>query len=206
MSWIDEFGILADELWASGLDVVSDVFGRAGFISRYAPNAVTTSLIAQNIELAMANYLDLVKALVERHAFNGIKDPIVLAEINKGGVVQYGDVRGLLVQLGGGSADPEVSLMGGVTTGMTMKEYLRESGVDTNQKIWLYGWEEEPRRTFNGHLQMDGLVFEHWDDNGLIISPQDRWLRRNYYAPGDHWGCACVVAPYFPNMGEPFMI
>jgi uncharacterized protein with gpF-like domain len=100
-----------------------------------------------------------------------------------------------------------VTLTGGITTGTHMSEWLADSGVNTNQKIWLYGWEEKPRRrTFNGHLQMDGLVFEEWDDDGLIIAPQDRWLRRNYYAPGDHWGCACVVAPYFPNFGEPFEI
>lgn len=163
-------------------------------------------MTAAAIEDAREAYLSLVKALVDKHAFPLTNDP-VYGEFRSGSAVQFGDVRGLLTKLGGGSADPEVALnYGGVTTGKLMQDYLNEADVNTNQKIWLYGWEEQPRRTFNGHLQMDGLVFEDWDDNGLIIAPQDRWLRRNYYQPGDHWGCACVVAPYFPNMGEEFEI
>jgi hypothetical protein len=153
----------------------------------------------------MESYRDLLRILITDRAYNPIKEP-VFGEFRVGDQVQYGDVRPLLVRLGGGSIDPEVTLQGGVTTGRYMRDYLAEGGISSDQKIWLYGWEEQPRRTFNGHLQMDGLVFEQWDDNGLIIAPQDRWLRRNYYAPGDHWGCACVVAPYFPNFGEPFMV
>ena len=93
-----------------------------------------------------------------------------------------------------------------VTTGTTMREWLRANGIDMDKKIWLYGYEDEPRRTFNGHLQMDGLVFEKWDDDGLVIAPQDAWLRRTHYAPGDHWGCACVVAPYIPNFGDDYVL
>lgn len=170
------------------------------------PQSMLLNLARAGVEEATESYLDLLKALIEKHAFSASKPPLVVGEFNVGNVVQYGDVRGLLVKLGGGSADPSVPLLGGITTGTTVQDYLSGTGVNTNQKIWLYGWEEQPRRTFNGHLQMDGLVFEAWDDNGLIISPQDRWLKRNYYAPGDHWGCACVVAPYFPNFGQPFEI
>jgi uncharacterized protein with gpF-like domain len=86
-----------------------------------------------------------------------------------------------------------------------MTEWLRANGIETDQKIWLYGY-DEPRRTFNGHLQMDGLVFSKWDDPGLAIAPQDAWLRRTHYAPSDHWGCSCIVAPYIPNMGPDFKL
>lgn len=206
MSWVNAFGLLVEDLWRSGGDLVDDLF-RLGWGIDLAPHAALMNLAQPAITEATESYLDLLRGLLNRHAFNpSPKAPVVLGEFNVGNTVQYGDVRGLLSKLGGGNTDPEVTLTGGVTTGMTMREYLAGSGVNTDQKIWLYGWEEEPRRTFNGHLQMDGLVFEHWDDDGLIIAPQDRWLRRNYYAPGDHWGCACVVAPYFPNFGEPFVI
>jgi uncharacterized protein with gpF-like domain len=86
-----------------------------------------------------------------------------------------------------------------------MREWLRSNGIDTDLKIWLYGL-NEVRRTFNGHLQMDGLVFDKWDDPALRIAPQDAWLRREFYAPGDHFGCACVVAPYIPNYDQPFQL
>ena len=205
-SWINAFGLLAEDLWRSGGDLVDDLF-RLRWGIDLAPREYLLNLAAPAIEEARESYLSLLRSLINKHAFEpDPRKPLVIGEFNVGNTVQYGDVRGLLARLGGGSTAPEVSLVGGVTTGMTMKEYLGDSGVNTNQKIWLYGWEEDPRRTFNGHLQMDGLVFEDWDDEGLIIAPQDRWLRRNYYAPGDHWGCACVVAPYFPNFGDPFMI
>jgi hypothetical protein len=85
-----------------------------------------------------------------------------------------------------------------------MQDWLTQNGVGTAQKIWLYG--DQSRRVFNGHLQMDGLVFEDWQDEALDISPQDGWLKRDKYAPGDHWGCGCIVAPYLPNWGDPFSV
>jgi hypothetical protein len=204
LAWIDEFGLLAEDLWVRGFDLIEEIFGiRMGMT--LAPRNVVLGIGQQAVAQARESYLDLLSALIEKHAYP-LKGEPVLGEFRTGNAVQYGDVRGLLVKLGGGSTSPEISLVGGITTGTTMQDYLAETGINTNEKIWLYGWEEQPRRTFNGHLQMDGLVFEDWDDNGLIISPQDRWLRRNYYAPGDHFGCACVVAPYFPNMDEPFAI
>jgi hypothetical protein len=205
LAWIDEFSAAAADLWVAGIDLATDAFGvRMGVA--LPPSSRLWRMVSDSIEESRSSYLDLIKALAQKHAYGGISEP-VFGEFLRGDTVQYGDVRGLLVRLGGGSASPEVTLTGGITTGTHMSEWLADSGVNTNQKIWLYGWEEKPRRrTFNGHLQMDGLVFEEWDDDGLIIAPQDRWLRRNYYAPGDHWGCACVVAPYFPNFGEPFEI
>jgi hypothetical protein len=203
-SWIDEFGLLADDLWLFGLDTVDDLF-RVRWGVPIPPTTRILGVARSAIEDARESYLDLLRFLISDRAYSLTKEP-VFGEFRVGDQVQYGDVRGLLVKLGGGSVDPEVSLQGGVTTGRYMKEYLAEAGIASDQKIWLYGFEEQPRRTFNGHLQMNGLVFEQWDDDGLIIAPQDIWLRRNYYAPGDHWGCACVVAPYFPNFGEPFLI
>lgn len=204
LGWLDQYIFLAEDLWEHGINVVNDLFG-SRMSMPLAPRQYVWNLARNAIDESRESYLDLLKALVQKHAYPLNGEP-VLGEFRTGSAVQYGDVRGLLVQLGGGSVDPTVELYGGVTTGTTMQNYLAETGINAEQKIWLYGWEEQPRRTFNGHLQMDGLVFEEWDDNGLIISPQDRWLRRNYYAPGDHWGCACVVSPYFPNMGEPFEI
>lgn len=115
-------------------------------------------------------------------------------------VVQYGDIRDVLNDLGGGGpADAPLST--GITGGVTFNDVLAANGVAVPDKIWLYG--ETGRRTFNGHLQMDGLVFRDWSDPALDISPQDRWLRVDKYRPGDHWGCACIVVPYVPNFGAP---
>lgn len=202
--WIDEFAMVADDLWMFGVTTVNELFNLYAY-PPLPPVSRVLGVARTAINDAMESYRDLLRFLISDRAFNMVKEPI-FGEFRVGDQVQYGDVRPLLVKLGGGSIDAEVTLQGGITTGSYMRDYLSEAGIASDQKIWLYGWEEQPRRTFNGHLQMDGLVFEEWDDDGLIIAPQDHWLRRNYYAPGDHWGCACVVAPYFPNFGEPFMV
>lgn len=115
--------------------------------------------------------------------------------------VQFGDVRTVLNALGGGMGGA-VPLSTGITGGSVFFDVLQANGIATNQKLWLYG--ETIRRSFNGHLQIDGLVFTDWNDKALEVSPQDTWLRTNRYRPGDHWGCACVVVPYIPNFDAPF--
>ena len=194
---IDEFLDLASATWVEGIGIVNQLVGDL-------PNPLYWNVVQDGINASKNHYYDLLKAVIGKNGF-GIREPIY-GEFMKGAVVQYGDVRPLLVTLGGGSPEVTVPLYGGITTGQTMSEWLGSNGIDTDKKIWLYGWEDEPRRTFNGHLQMDGLVFEEWEDDGLKIAPQDAWLRRTHYAPGDHWGCSCVVAPYVPNFGEAYTL
>lgn len=193
--YIEEFIDQAAVTWIEGLSIVTGVFGDL-------PIPLYESIINEAIVESASYYRELLKGLINKKAF-GMKEPIY-GEFLKGALVQYGDVRPLLVRLGGGSTEPTIPLVGGFTSGRTMTDWLRSNGIDTDKKIWLYGYEDEPRRTFNGHLQVDGLVFEDWEDEALEIAPQDAWLRRSRYAPGDHWGCACVVAPYVPNFGDDY--
>lgn len=194
-----EFISLAYASWRTGLQLVDELAGDLIKLPFF------DDLITAAVRRSSGTYLDILNTLIGKKAFSTLKEPI-FGEFMKGNLVQYGDIRPLLVQLGGGSPDSLAPMMGGITTGRTMKDWLSQNGIDTNEKIWLYGYEDEPRRTFNGHLQMDGLVFESWEDEGLRIAPQDAWLRRTHYQPGDHWGCACVVAPFIPNFGEEYQI
>jgi len=193
--YLAEFVDLATGSWDEGLSLVTAFYGDM-------PVPMFQSVVEKGIKNATSYYDELLRAVIEKNVY-ARKEPI-FGEFMVGNAVQYGDVRPLLSRLGGGSAEPQVQLAGGITSGNTMREWLRSNGIDTNQKIWLYGYDDEPRRTFNGHLQMDGLVFDSWEDDGLLISPQDAWLRRTHYAPGDHFGCACVVAPYIPNFGDEY--
>jgi hypothetical protein len=195
--WVDEFIDLGVTRWGEARALIHGVLGEL-------PTPLFQSTIAGAIADAARTYDELLTAVIGK-GIRSDRTPIY-GEFRKGAVVQYGDVRPILVNLGGGSTDSTVPLMGGVATGNTMKQWLSNNGIETNRKIWLYGYEDEPRRTFNGHLQMDGLVFKRWDDEGLQIAPQDAWLRRSHYQPGDHRGCACVVAPYIPNFGEPYQL
>lgn len=196
-SYLPEFLAYAGSQWDDALGVVTGMFGPLR-------TPLYESIVSRGITDAANYYQQLLKSIVGKNLYN-LKEPI-FGEFMKGNIVQYGDVRPLLVRMGGGSDEANIPLFGGVATGTTMREHLRANGIDSEKKIWLYGYEDEPRRTFNGHLQMDGLVFDDWNEEGLEIAPQDAWLRRSHYQPGDHWGCACVVAPYFPNFGDAYVL
>jgi len=201
-----EYLALATSLW-DNLDNLSEGFGLDTLPwEMYAP------LIVQAIETSRNSYIDILKALIYKQAEEGtvygeyflVPDYIPGTGLRPPAayLVQFGDIRDSLSALGGGSADPTTQLTTGITGGSVYGQVLQDNGLATNDKLWLYG--ETVRRTFNGHLQMDGLVFSDWEDPALDIAPQDRWLRTLKYRPGDHWGCACVVVPYIPNFGEPF--
>lgn len=195
----EEYFSLAFSQWRGGLALINELAGDLITIPMY------DDLISKAIVRSSGTYMDILNTLIGDKAFKTLREPI-FGEFYKGSLVQYGDVRPLLVELGGGSVDPFAPMAGGITSGKLMTDWLGENGIQTNQKIWLYGFEDQPRRVFNGHLQMDGLVFESWEDDGLLVAPQDTWLRRTHYQVGDHWGCACVVAPYVPNFGEEYQI
>lgn len=202
--YLNEFEETAYLTWAEMRGLVGAMFGDL-------PTPLLEATVTEAVTQATKTYGQLLESLIGRKAF-GIREPIygefTRATDSKSTValVQPGDVRPLLATLGGGSTDVTIPLTGSITSGQTMTDWLRSNGITSNQKIWLYGFESEPRRTFNGHLQMDGLVFQYWDDPGLKIAPQDAWIRRRFYAPGDHWGCACVVAPYIPNFGDDYQL
>lgn len=214
---IDPTTLITPEMEAEYLAVATDLWDNLnemanGFGLDTLPWDLYAPLIVQAIETSRNTYLDVLKALIFRQAEEGpvygeffmvpdyvpgtgLKPPAAY-------LVQFGDIRSVLGDLGGGAADSTVPLSSGMTGGQVFSQVLAANGLQTNDKLWLYG--ETVRRTFNGHLQMDGLVFSDWEAPELDIAPQDRWLRTLKYRPGDHWGCACVVVPYVPNFGEPF--
>lgn len=196
-SFIEEFIQLGYQSWATAQGLVELVLGEL-------PNPLFESVVEAGVRDSAQYYRQLLNGILNDKAYGQLKEPIY-GEFYKGNIVQPGDVRPLLVNLGGGSTDVEVPLMGGITSGNTMREWMRSNGIDTDRKIWLYGL-EEIRRNFNGHVSMDGLVFTNWDDDGLRISPQDAWLRRSHYQPGDHVGCSCIVAPFIPNYGNEYQL
>jgi hypothetical protein len=195
-NFITEFVDQANVSWDEGRNLIYSLVDDL-------PAPIFQSVVNAAVKDAASYYDQILRTLITKSVWG--REPIY-GEFMKGELVQYGDIRPLLVRLGGGSTDAQVPLMGGITSGNTMSNWLSANGIDSNKKIWLYGYEDEPRRTFNGHLQMDGLVFERWDDDGLRIAPQDAWLRRTHYQPGDHKGCACIVAPYLPNFGEDYIL
>jgi len=198
-----EYLALAVSLWEQ-LDEISTGFGLD-----LLPMSTFYPLVADTIQRSRNYYVEALKTILNKqdNGVNVLGEFFLVPDYVPGTglkppsafMVQFGDIRSVLSALGG-QAGGEVPLSTGITGGETFREILSANGIGGPDKLWLYG--ETIRRTFNGHLQMDGLVFSDWNDEALNISPQDRWLRVPKYRPGDHWGCACVVVPYIPNFGE----
>lgn len=153
-SMINEFIDAALLAWTDGYGVLTSLVQGSEFTPLFA------GVVNNAIKDATSSYYDVLNKLIGDKAFKTLRDPI-FGEYLKGSKVQYGDVRPLLVTLGGGSPDSDAPLVGGVTSGQIAHDWMGQNGVPiTNEKIWLYGYDDQPRRTFNGHLSMDGLVFE----------------------------------------------
>lgn len=120
--------------------------------------------------------------------------------------IQPGSIRSILTSLAGGPSSPSTPQAVGVSGGPIYRDFLSANGVGINQWIWIYG--ETARREFNGHKQMDGLVWDGSpDDPRLEVAPQDRWIKRTHYAAGvDHYGCGCICVPYLPNFDAPYVL
>ncbi len=169
---------------------------------------------AGNTKLDMAKYLpsldeNLDRAKVTFHddllkqARSSIYDPAKPpTELGEGDdlLLSPATARKVLLQAGGGPVSPaDAPSMGGLATGRSVMDVLQENHVQTNGSLWIYGVARQ--RPFNSHLQLDGAVFDGPHDEILRVWPEDAWLRRSHYSPGDHRGCTCVVAPYVDIYG-----
>lgn len=90
---------------------------------------------------------------------------------------------------------------GGLATGEVVLLTADELGAGEPMWEWQWGSLGRPRTAFDGHRRLDGLQFASYQDEALAVSGDDGWLGVSFYAPGDHSGCCCFVAPVFPNFG-----
>ena len=81
--------------------------------------------------------------------------------------------------------------VGGIGTGDTMLGVLAEHGVSIEAYQWVYG-PGQRRTQFEPHVELDGVVFENFDDEQLANS--GGFPEFAYYLPGDHAGCQCDLA------------
>lgn len=112
-------------------------------------------------------------------------------------------IRGALAEIGGAlpgsggvddSGDPARPgvPVGGLATGATVSDILREQGSEYIGFEWAYGITSE--RNFLPHVRLDGQRFTGWRVAELATPANDNWLGE-YYTPGDHRGCMCDYIP-----------
>lgn len=130
--------------------------------------------------------------------------PMALGESVEG-PIRPGDLRGAITVAAGGSVSSHIGIAntpsGSFTSGKIVLDALLANGIPVDGFLWHYSI-GATRRGFDGHKQLSGLVYQQPDDPELAILPQDAWLRREYYAIGDHFGCNCLSVPWVgPNWG-----
>lgn len=103
-----------------------------------------------------------------------------------------GSIREAIALAGGGER--------GIGSGPLVAEALRAGGYAVGGFTWNYG--DEPRKTFPGHLQLDGERFASEDDPALTVMPEDAWLGVPFMFPGDHEGCRCSWDPVIVEAGQ----
>ena len=127
-----------------------------------------------------------------------------LGEADVSSVVPSGVVREAVARAGGGGGATVESLIapnapglaavvesgptGGVATGQTVMSLWARHGMVVGGWEWVYG---DSERSFEAHLDLDGVQFANWTDAVLIVRPEDSWLGITHYRPGDHAGCRC---------------
>jgi hypothetical protein len=182
------------DAYSTSFDLLGALSGRAKSEGLVSTDRVIRDLIQQNIDEAKREGSKLLRDLAHKYLF----DPEAPERRGEASslIIQPGDVRPILMRAGGTAPFGGSTMPGGLATGRTVLEYADSIDLDvrTTEYIWVYG--ETPRqRGFQSHMQLDGAIFTSEDDPVLHVWPEDKWLRRTYYAPGDHRGCACVVVP-----------
>lgn len=100
--------------------------------------------------------------------------------------LQTSDGQGAWVTLRPGG-DPA----GGIATGETVRDALRDAGGGIDGYIWEYG-PALRKQPFEPHERLDQTRFEVFDDP---ILAGDGWTGFTTWFPGDHDGCLCDVTP-----------
>lgn len=120
----------------------------------------------------------------------------IQAGIIRQAMTRAGGTRG--VQTGGAGeawialADGGTRPAGGIGTGELIREALTSHDVSVEAYRWVYG-PAARKAPFLPHMDLDGIVFENFDDE--VLANSDSFPETSHYLPGDHAGCLCDFEP-----------
>lgn len=150
----------------------------------------------------------LLLAVASKKLFSPEKVEPLIGEFDDAFTVQSGVIRQALARAGG--AEGQARLGGtvnaqlgtqpatGITSGTTTTELMATAGLFVTSSTWQYN--DVGQKTFEPHLDLDGVDFVNWDDPALAVTPEGDWIGENFYAPGDHPGCMCDVIPSYESV------
>jgi hypothetical protein len=79
----------------------------------------------------------------------------------------------------------------GVGNGRRTLDLLLSISVETTRYKWIYG--VAPRKTFEPHLRLDGVIFDSPEDEQLRQGSDAAWVGGEHFWIGDHAGCLCQL-------------
>lgn len=184
------------------LNIVNEVVGGFDTATRRALGLRQ----AQDLEQAADWLVDTLTSLAHGRLFDPNPLAEALGEVASGVSIPPGLVRRAVSQAGGAAAlttdgegsawvtltDGATRPAGGIGTGDLMRETLRDHGASIEAYEWAYG-PGARKSPFEPHVDLDGVVFETFDDPVLAISGS--FPDGAFYMPGDHSGCQCDFEP-----------
>ncbi len=191
--------LLLSRSFAASTDTVEDTVGEESAAERRELDALYGPQDESNRQTALAILLAGLSTLAISKLYDPAPDAAIPSEGEfDGQLVPARLIREAVSAAGGSITSPPSFLFepedfGGIGTGGTTYGILADRGIAVLGREWVYG--PSIRREFQHHNDLDGEPFANWDDEVLAIKPGDEWLGMDFYAPGDHDGCLCSVAP-----------
>jgi hypothetical protein len=140
-----------------------------------------------------ANLLAGLSALAQQVLFNPHPDAPAQGEYDPNVLVPASLIRASLAVAGGNVTNTDGAAVldlpagtWGVGQGSAVQAFLDGNGAERENYTWVHGGTDRP---LEAHLELDGYVFETWDDPGLVN--HDSFPEVEVLAPGDHDGCTC---------------
>lgn len=109
--------------------------------------------------------------------------------------VQTGSAGEAWISLANGGSRPA----GGIGTGELIRETLSDHGASVEAYRWVYG-PAARKSPFEPHRNLDGVVFENFDDE--VLANGNSFPPLSHYLPGDHAGCLCDFEPVIVDRSE----
>lgn len=126
-----------------------------------------------------------------------------LGEIDSDVLVSHRLVRSADVLAGGGELDGLEPVSGpqagGVGTGPDAMDAFAALDIRAFAYEWVWGGSA---REFPPHVDLDGYVFDGWEDPALATPPDAEWLGVPFLFVGDHDGCSCSADPLLQEVFE----
>jgi hypothetical protein len=155
--------------------------------SRTVDPVIAEQARSQGVQAILSGILDAVRSRL--FTPKATPDPIDLGRMPQVTSPTEAIRLGLSIAGGGEAVYEDAYAAELIGNGHHVHAELEQDGFFADGFVWKYG---HPSNQFEPHRNLNGTEFRTWEAAQLAVDPNDAWLRRSYYRPGDHKGCCCA--------------